>query len=66
MTEIEYVQTLDDLNRLLNDPDVPMQPALIWRLLDEVSEQDGQGTMLSRLMASDHDMGHANVQRPVT
>jgi hypothetical protein len=30
-----YAQKLDELDRLLNDPDVPMQPALIWRLLDE-------------------------------
>jgi hypothetical protein len=59
MTEIDYARTLDELNRLLNDPDVPMQPALIWHLLDKVSEQDSQGTVLSRLMASDHDTGHA-------
>jgi hypothetical protein len=36
MTSIDYAQKLDELDRLLNDPDVPMQPALIWRLLDEV------------------------------
>jgi hypothetical protein len=36
MTSIGYAQKLDELDRLLNDPDVPMQPALIWRLLDEV------------------------------
>jgi hypothetical protein len=30
---------LDELDRLLNDPDVPMQPELVWRLLDELSTQ---------------------------
>ena len=49
MTENDYVQTLDELERLLNDPDVPMQPELIWRLLDKVSERDlpGRFIMLS-------------------
>jgi hypothetical protein len=53
MTEIDYAQTLDELERLLNDPDVPMQPELIWRLLDRVSERDlPGGNMLSRIMAA--------------
>jgi len=53
MTEDDYAQTLEDLERLLNDPDLPMQPELIWRLLDQVSEHDlPGGTMLSRIMAT--------------
>jgi hypothetical protein len=36
MTCIDYVRKLDELDRLLNDPDVPIQPDLIWFLLDEV------------------------------
>jgi hypothetical protein len=53
MTENDYAQTLDELERLLNDPDVAMQPELIWRLLDKVSERDlPGGTMLSRMMAA--------------
>jgi hypothetical protein len=32
----DYERKLDELDRLLNDPDVPMQPAVVWRLLDEV------------------------------
>jgi hypothetical protein len=28
---------VDELDRLLNGPGVPLQPALIWHLLDEVS-----------------------------
>jgi hypothetical protein len=34
----DYALKLDELDRLLNDPNVPMQPALIWRLLDEVAK----------------------------
>jgi hypothetical protein len=53
MTENEYAQTLDELERLLNHPNVAMQPELIWRLLDKVSERDlPGGTMLSRIMAA--------------
>ena len=36
MTSTDYVRKLDELDRLLNDPDVPIQPELIWCLLDEV------------------------------
>ena len=31
---------LDELDRLLNDPDVPMQPARVWSLLAEISRHD--------------------------
>jgi hypothetical protein len=59
MTDEDYVRTLDELDRLLNDLDVPMQPGLIWRLLDKVSKQDLPGvTMMSRIMASRHDHVH--------
>jgi hypothetical protein len=34
---VDYARKLDELDRLLNDPGVPMQPALIWHLLDEVA-----------------------------
>jgi hypothetical protein len=53
MTEDDCAQMLNELDRLLNDPDVPLQPGLIWRLLDKVSEQDlPGGTMLSQIVAS--------------
>ena len=39
MTDGDYARKLDELDRLLNDSDVPMQPELVWRLLDEVSKQ---------------------------
>jgi hypothetical protein len=38
MTSADYIRTLDELNRLLNDPDVPLQPELIWCLLYEVAK----------------------------
>ena len=36
----DYARKLDELERLLNDPDVPMQPGLVWSLLDEISQRD--------------------------
>ena len=38
MTDGGYARKFDELDRLLNDPDVPMKPDLVWRLLDEKSE----------------------------
>jgi hypothetical protein len=53
MTDDDYARTLDELDRLLNDPNVPMQPALIWRLVAEVSEHGLQiGARLSWSVAS--------------
>jgi len=40
MTEAEYARKLDELDRLLNDPDVPMQPARVWSLLAEIAQRD--------------------------
>jgi hypothetical protein len=40
MTDDDNDRTLHELDRLLNDPDVPMQPMLIWRLLDEVAKHE--------------------------
>lgn len=40
MTEADYTQKLDELDRLLNDPDVPMEPARVWSLLAEISQHD--------------------------
>ena len=38
MTETEYNRKLDELNRLINDPEVPMQPHRIWDVLAEVAD----------------------------
>ena len=43
MTNDDNVRTLGELNRLPNDPDVPMQPVLIWRLVNEVLEHELNG-----------------------
>jgi hypothetical protein len=45
LTNDDFARTLDELDRLLNDPDVPMEPALIWRLVAEVSERAWDGTL---------------------
>jgi hypothetical protein len=37
MTEAEHAHKLDELERLLNDPDVPMEPSRVWSLLAEIS-----------------------------
>lgn len=38
MTDIDYSRKLDELDQLLNDPDVPMEPARIWSLLADISQ----------------------------
>ena len=40
MTPADYSEKLDELDRLLNDPDVPMEPARVWSLLAEISSHD--------------------------
>jgi hypothetical protein len=37
MTEDDYARTLNELDRLPNDPSVPLQPGLIWQILDRVA-----------------------------
>jgi hypothetical protein len=55
MTQDDYARKLDELDSLLNDPDVPMDPARVWSLLADLSDRDavsqahqgsGQGTGL--------------------
>jgi len=43
MTDAEYARKLDELDRLLNDPDVPMEPARVWSLLAEIAQRDAAG-----------------------
>jgi hypothetical protein len=40
MTDQEYARKLDELDHLLNDPDVPMEPDRVWSLLAEISRRD--------------------------
>lgn len=39
MSDGEYSRKRDELERLLNDPNVPMEPGLIWSLLDELRRE---------------------------
>ena len=36
----DYARKLDELERLLNDPEVPMEPGLVWSLLDEIRQRN--------------------------
>jgi hypothetical protein len=40
VNESDYEMKLDELDRLLNDPEVPMQPDRVWSLLAEISHHD--------------------------
>ncbi|MCQ8280072.1 peptide chain release factor 1 [Acetobacteraceae bacterium KSS8] len=40
MDDLEYNAKLDELDHLLNDADVPLEPARIWDLLAAVSHHD--------------------------
>jgi hypothetical protein len=40
MPDDTLVRKLSDLDRLLNDPDVPMEPMLIWRLASEIAKHE--------------------------
>ena len=42
MTDDDYAQTLDSLDRILNDPSVPMRPEVVWQLLEKLLEHDSQ------------------------
>jgi hypothetical protein len=45
MTDAEYARKLDELDRLLNDPDVPMEPSKVWSLLAEIAKRDMASTL---------------------
>jgi hypothetical protein len=40
MTQDDYAQKLDELDRLMNDPDEPVQPQRVWSILAELSQRD--------------------------
>lgn len=40
MDDRDYDRKLDELDRLLNDPDINMEPAKVWSLLAEISRRD--------------------------
>jgi hypothetical protein len=37
MTEAEYLRTLDELDRLLNDPTIPLNATRVWSLLSDAA-----------------------------
>ena len=40
MTDRDYNAKLEELDRLLNDPEVAMEPSRVWSLLAEVSAKE--------------------------
>ena len=40
MTQDDHARKMDELDRLLNDPDVPMDPARVWSLLADLARRD--------------------------
>jgi hypothetical protein len=40
MTDTDFARKLAELDRLLNDPEVPLEPAKVWSLLAEISYRD--------------------------
>lgn len=42
MTDREFQAKLEELDQLLNDPDVRMDPHRIWTLLAEISAAEAQ------------------------
>jgi hypothetical protein len=40
MTDRDYQLKLDELDRLLNDPDSAIEPSKVWSLLAEISHRD--------------------------
>lgn len=37
MTDVDYTRKLDEVERLLDDPDVPMEASRVWSLLAEIA-----------------------------
>ncbi len=42
MRDAEHDGKLDELDRILNDPDSKMEPERVWSLLAEISQQAAQ------------------------
>ncbi len=57
MTDVEYGRKLDELERLLNDPDVPMEPDRIWSLLADVSARSAASDISNGMSIEPMDIG---------
>jgi hypothetical protein len=44
MSEREYATKREELERLLNDPTVPMEPARVWSLVAEIAQADAEAS----------------------
>ncbi len=40
MTDAEYGRKLAELDQLINDPEVPIQPDRVWSLLAEIATRE--------------------------
>jgi hypothetical protein len=40
MTQQDFERKLDELDKLLNDPEVRLEPNLVWSLLAQVTQHD--------------------------
>ena len=40
MADPDYERKLAELDKLLNDPDSPMEPSRVWSLLAEISQRE--------------------------
>ena len=49
MDEADYNRKLDELDRLLNDPDSKMEPERVWSLLAEISREGSASAPASTL-----------------
>jgi len=52
MTQDEYARKLDELDHLLNDPDVPLDPTRVWSLLADLAAR-GSGPAVASAGAAD-------------
>lgn len=51
MTDADYARMLDEVDRLINDPDVPMEPSRVWSLLAEIA-RGNEGALRTPLAAA--------------
>ena len=47
MTDAEYERKLHEIDRLLNDPAAPLDPAKIWSLLAEIAHHESGAPMFA-------------------
>ena len=45
MDDRDYDAKLDELDRILNDPDSKMEPARVWSLLAEIAEREATASV---------------------